>query len=111
MGILAMNDVELSDSFIIDGIDYGRLVKTLEVKAHFHNYQKWEDMLNSISTAICIIRENIIKVSQETEKRRFEYKGLGLDRPTDIYWVLSILFAIRTIGIFHSKSTNSIKMS
>lgn len=101
-----MNNIEPSDNFIIDGINYGCLVKIIEKKAFFHDCQQWEDMLNSILIAMSNMKMEIIETSQETEKKRRKYKGLGNDRPTDTYWVLSILFTLRTMGMLYSKSTN-----
>lgn len=105
-----MGDVETSEKFVIDGIDYWLLVKKLEKEACFTHCRNWEDFLNSILSALLNMKNEIIQTSQRTDAKRRSIKygskilNLSGDYPTDIYWVLSILFGIRTIGMLYSKS-------
>lgn len=97
--------------FLIDDVDYGTLLKKLEGTALFLSGQSWEEMFDSVLKALESMGSELIEASKSIEKKRENNVELGKDSPTDLYWALSVLFVLRTIGMLYSKSTNSSRSS
>lgn len=98
--------MKMIKSYIIDGIDYRKLWREMEDKAKFQKVT-WEDHYCHVLMGICKMREEIVEASMNlSEARKKDKPPLGYDPPTDIMWVLSIIFVLRTIEMLNLKSTN-----
>lgn len=68
-------------------------------------------MLDSVLKAVKSMSSELFTALMLIEKKREDYVDLGKDSPTDLYWVLSVLFVLRTIGMLYSKSTDNNRTS
>lgn len=95
-------------SYIIGDIDYGQLCKAFEAAQHLNVQDGWDGYLSSILNALSKIKLEIINASKQTAQQLNRGQGsLGTDHPTDIIWVMSIILALRTIGMLESKARDS----
>lgn len=93
---------------IIGNIDYGQLCKAFEAAQHLRGTDTWDSYLSSIVNALSEIKLEIISASIQTAQQQNRGQGsLGTDPPTDIIWVISIILALRTIGMLESKARDS----
>lgn len=98
-------------SYIIGNIDYGQLCKAFEAAQHLKVPNNWDGYLSSIVNALIEIKLQIINASKQTAQQLNRGQGsLGPDPPTDIMWVISIILALRTIGILESKARDSTRL-
>jgi hypothetical protein len=92
----------------IGNIDLGSIAKQINQKAEFRDTPIWEEHIDATLKGIRELKREIALALQEfqTDIGRGN-NGLGLDKPTDVIWIISLLFIIRTIGILGSKSTDN----
>ena len=91
---------------MIDNIDMGSIAKQVDSKAEFGNVI-WERHVDATLRGIRELKPDIVLALQQlqTEIGR-RNNALGQDGPTDVIWIISVLFIIRTIGMIGSKSTD-----
>jgi hypothetical protein len=78
-------------------MDYGKLCREFEEGQHLKETDSWEGHFLSIVGALIQTRRGLIEVSKKTCTK-------GGDAPTDTMSVISIMLALRTLGILESKS-------
>lgn len=97
--------METVKSYKIIGIDYGKLSRLIEERAHFSPTGTWETYVSAIIGALEESKNELVNSSIDTclyLKRGFP--PLGYDHPTDIIWSMSILFLFRTLAMLEAKS-------
>jgi hypothetical protein len=91
----------------IGNIDLGSIAKQIDQKAEFRE-AFWEEHIDATLKGIQELKPDIVRALWEFQPeigRR--NNGLGQDGPTDVIWIISLLFIIRTIGMLGSKSTDN----
>jgi hypothetical protein len=91
----------------IGNIDLGSIAKQIDSKAQFKE-ASWEEHIDATLKGIRELKGEIVLALQEFQPEigRGD-KALGPDGPTDVIWIISLIFIIRTIGILGSKSTDN----
>jgi hypothetical protein len=96
----------MSKPIKIDNIDLGLIAKQIDSKAEF-GIASWEGHIDATLKGIHELKNDIVSVLQQFQPEIGRgNKGLGQDGPTDVMWIMSLLFIIRTIGILGSKCTD-----
>jgi hypothetical protein len=98
----------LSETIVkVHNIDLGSIAKQIDSKAGFWN-TNWEGHIDATLKGIRELKSDIVDALQrlQPEIGRGD-NALGQDGPTDVVWTISLLFAIRTIGMLGSKSNDN----
>jgi len=91
----------------IGNIDLGSIAKQIDPKAEFRE-ASWKEHIDATLGAIRELKREIVLALEEFQPEIGRgNSGLGPDGPTDVMWIISLLFIIRTIGILGSKSTDN----
>ncbi len=97
--------METVRSYKINEIDYGQLSRLIEDRAKYRELDSWEGHFTSIVRSLDKSQKELVESAIEISKNlNRESPVLGEDGPTDINWLLSILFVFRTISMLESKS-------
>jgi len=96
-------------NYEIDGIDYGCLCREFNNRAKFQE-DEWSGYFTSVLNVLTEMEQQIISTSKKVSHNLKRGHGdLGFDHPTDIIWVMSIIFTMRTIAILESKARDKIR--
>jgi hypothetical protein len=98
----------LSETIVkVHNIDLGSIAKQIDSKAGFWS-TNWEGHIDATLKGIRELKSDIVDALQrlQPEIGRGD-NALGQDGPTDVIWIISLLFAIRTIGMLGSKSNDN----
>lgn len=91
----------------IGNIDLGSIVKKIDSKAEFGTVI-WEGHIDATLKGIWELKPAIVRVLQQFQPEIGRGNNeLGQGGPTDVMWIISLLFIIRTIGILGSKRTDN----
>lgn len=88
----------------VHNIDLGSIAKIIDSQAEFEN-TVWEGHIYATLRGISKLKPEIVDALKRLQPNIGRgNKILGQDGPTDVIWIISLLFIIRTIGILGSKS-------
>jgi hypothetical protein len=91
----------------VHNIDLGSIAKKIDSQAEFGN-AVWEGHIDATLIGISKLKPEIVDALKRLQPQIGRgNKVLGQDGPTDVIWIISLLFIIRTIGILGSKSSDN----
>ena len=95
-------------SYELEDIDYGHLCREFSNATKLKDRDSWDGYVSSILSGLNAVKAEIINAYQQTCQKLNRGSGpLGFDHPTDVMWVISIILAMRTIGILKSKASDA----
>ncbi len=97
--------METLRSYKINEIDYGQLSRLIECRAKYKDPDSWEGHFSAIIRGLDKSQKELVESAIEISSNlKRGIPPLGQDAPTDIIWLLSILFVFRTLAMLQAKS-------